>query len=85
MNAIIVYGVGHYVVVKTVISAFTRLTTFVEAGVFNVNETRTVVKKEDEDESVRATEAVIVPAVEDAVCMFKQLSFWSELYISPYT
>ena len=62
-------GVGHCVEVMAVIAVGTRAATLVEGGVFNVNETVIVVKNEDIDESVRATEAVIVPAVEPAVCM----------------
>ena len=69
------YGARHYVYVKTVISSFTRLTTLVESGVFNENDTVRGVVENAEVIDVRATEAVIVPDVEDAVCMFKQLSF----------
>ena len=43
------------------------------------------VVKNAEVVDVRGPEELIVPDVEDAVCMFKQLSFWSELYISPYS
>ena len=67
-----------------VILVVSRTATLVEGGVFNVNVTEIVVKNEDADESVRANEAVNVPAVEPAVCMLQQLSFPSELYISPY-
>ena len=66
MNAVKPAGVGHCVEVNTVIAVGTRAATLVE-GVVNV--TVSVVKNEDADESVRATEAVIVPAVEPAVCM----------------
>ena len=52
-----------------VIAVGTRAATLVEGGVFNVNVTVSVVKNVVVDESVRATEAVIVPAVETAVCM----------------
>ena len=69
MNAVNPAGVGHCVEVNTVIAVGTRAATLVEGGVFNVNVTVIVVKNEDADESVRATEAVIVPAVEPAVCM----------------
>ena len=69
MNAVKPAGVGHCVEVNTVIAVGTRAATLVEGGVFNVNVTVSVVKNEDADESVRATEAVIVPAVEPAVCM----------------
>ena len=69
MNAVKPAGVGHCVEVNTVIAVSTRAATLVEGGVFNVNVTVSVVKNEDADESVRATEAVIVPAVEPAVCM----------------
>jgi len=63
-------GLGHCVEVIAVIAVRTRGATLVAiGGVFNVNETVIVVKNEDADESVRATEAVIVPAVEPAVCM----------------
>ena len=69
MIAIKPAGVGHCVEVMLVIAVGTRAATLVEGGVFNVNVTVSVVKNEDADESVRATEAVIVPAVEPAVCM----------------
>ena len=69
MNAVNPAGVGHCVEVNTVIAVGTRATTLVEGGVFNVNVTVSVVKNIDADESVIATEAVIVPAVEPAVCM----------------
>ena len=70
MNAVKPAGVGHCVEVNTVIAVGTRAATLVEiGGVFNVNVTVIVVKNEVADESVRATEAVIVPAVEPAVCM----------------
>ena len=69
------YGAGHYVYVKTVIFSFTRLTTLVEAGVFNENDTVRGVVKNAEVVDVRGPEELIVPDVEDAVCMFKQLSF----------
>ena len=53
-----------------VILVVSRTATLVEiGGVFNVNVTVSVVKNEVADESVRAPEAVIVPAVEPAVCM----------------
>ena len=52
-----------------VILVVSRTATLVEGGVFNVNVTVSVVKNIDADESVIATEAVIVPAVEPAVCM----------------
>ena len=66
MNAVKPAGVGHCVEVMTVIAVGTRAATLVEEV---VNVTVSVVKNEDADESVRATEAVIVPAVEPAVCM----------------
>ena len=69
MNAIKPAGEGHCVEVICVIAVGMRAATLVEGGVFNVNETVIVVKNEDNDESVRAPEAVIVPAVEPAVCM----------------
>ena len=70
MNAVKPAGVGHCVEVMAVIAVGTRAATLVEiGGIFNVNVTVSVVKNEDADESVRATEAVIVPAVEPAVCM----------------
>ena len=69
MNAVKPAGVGHCVEVNTVIAVGTRAATLVEGGVFNVNVTVSVVKNIDADESVIATEAVIVPAVEPAVCM----------------
>ena len=62
-------GVGHCVEVICVMAVGTRAATLVEGGVFNVNVTVSVVKNEVADESVRAPEAVIVPAVEPAVCM----------------
>ena len=69
MNAVKPAGVGHCVEVNTVIAVGTRAATLVEGGVFNVNKTVSGVKNVVVDESVRATEAVIVPAVEAAVCV----------------
>ena len=68
-----------------VILVVSRAATLVEiGGVFNVNVTGSGLAENSEVVDVRATEAVIVPAVKPAVCMLQQLSFPSELYISPY-
>ena len=56
---------GHCVEVICVILVVSSAATLAE----EVNEAVNVVKNEDVDESVRATEAVIVPAVEPAACM----------------
>ena len=69
MNGVKPAGVGHCVEVNTVIAVGTRATTLVEGGVFNVNVTGSGLAENGEVVDVRATEAVIVPAVKPAVCM----------------
>lgn len=62
-------GAGHCADEIWVIAPDTSATTPVEAGVFNVKVTVSVVKYEVADESVRAVKAAIVPDVEGVVCM----------------